>query len=72
VLISQPTAGINKILAKYLHHKADRVTIFPTAPAFELVLPEGQRWRVVVVEAAQSLVMLNRDSKALRHTLARE
>jgi hypothetical protein len=70
VLISQPTAGIEEILMKHFLYQTDAVTTFATTPAFELVFPEGQRWCVVVVETAQSLVSMNLNAKALRHTLA--
>jgi hypothetical protein len=59
VLVGQPTAGLEEILVKHFHDQTNRITAFPAAPASKLVLLEGQRGGVVVMERAQGLVAFN-------------
>jgi hypothetical protein len=53
-------------------HQADGVATGSAAPAAVLVLLEGQRRGMIAMERAQSLMVLNFYSQALRHTLAGE
>ena len=72
MLVGKPTASFKEGSPKHLLCKADRIAPFPAAPAFELIIFEGQAGMVVVVEGAEAFVPADAESESLRDPLNRK